>query len=126
MPMIDWDAVTEEATALLVEMLQIDTTNPPGNECRACDWLVGVLRGQGLETQRYDAGNGRQSLRSIYHGDVSKRPLMLLSHSDVVPCEPEKWHEPPFGGVIRDGVVWGRGAMGDKGHAVMELMTLLL
>ncbi len=126
LPAIDWDAVTEEATKLLVEMIQIDTTNPPGNEHLACDWLEEVLRRNGLEAERYRPGQGRDSLRSVYRGDGSKRPLMLLSHSDVVPCEPEKWLEPPFAGVVRDGVVWGRGAMDDKGHAVMELMTLLL
>lgn len=125
-PHIDWDAVAAETTELLAQMIRIDTSNPPGNEYLACDWLEGILRREGFEPERYDPGGGRHSIRAVYRGDGSKRPLLLLSHSDVVPCEPEKWQEPPFAGVVRDGVLWGRGALDDKGLAVMGLVTLLV
>ena len=59
-------------------------------------------------------------------GDGSKRPLVLLNHIDVVPAEREYWQEDPFGGIVKDGVIWGRGALDMKSMAVMELMTLLL
>jgi len=122
----DWDAIAAEATATLQRLIQIDTSNPPGNEWQVCDYLEEVLHREGFETTRYRAGEGRDSIRAIYKGDGSKQPLMLLSHSDTVPCEPEKWGEPPFAGVIRDGVLWGRGALDDKGLVMMGLMTMLL
>jgi acetylornithine deacetylase/succinyl-diaminopimelate desuccinylase-like protein len=126
LPPIDWDAVADEATRLLADYLRIDTSNPPGNEYLACDWLEGVLRAEGFECERFDPGEGRHSLRAVYHGDGSKRPLILLNHTDVVPAEPDRWEEPPFGGVIRDGVLWGRGALDMKGLGVMMLVTILL
>ena len=125
-PLIDWDAISEETTRLLVEYLQIDTSNPPGNEYLACDWLEAILAAEGFACQRFDPGEGRHSLRTVYAGDGSKRPMILLNHSDVVPCEPERWQEPPFAGVVKDGVIWGRGALDMKGLAVMQLITLLL
>lgn len=125
-PAIDWDAMTEEATRLLVDYIRIDTSNPPGNEYLACDWLEGLLAAEGFTCERYDPGEGRHSLRAIYAGDGSKRPLILLSHSDVVPCEPDKWQQPPFAGVVKDGVIWGRGALDMKGLGVMMLVAFLL
>lgn len=125
-PDLDWDTLTEEATQLLVDFLRIDTSNPPGNEYLACNWLQEVLEKEGFSTERFDPGEGRHSLRSVYKGDGSKRPLLLLQHTDVVPCEPEKWLEPPFAGVVKDGVIWGRGTLDMKGLGVMMLLTYLL
>ncbi len=125
-PAIDWDAIAAETVDLLAQYIRIDTSNPPGNEYLACDWLEVILHHEGFETERYDPGEGRHSIRAIYRGDGSKRPLMLLHHSDVVPCEPAKWQQQPFAGAIVDGVLWGRGALDDKGLGAMGLMTLLL
>ena len=125
-PKLDWDAITEEATRLLVDFIRIDTSNPPGNEYLACDWLEKLLTAEGFTTDRYDPGAGRHSLRAIYKGDGSRRPLILLNHTDVVPCEPEKWLEPPFAGAIKDGIIWGRGTLDMKGLGVMMLVTFLL
>jgi acetylornithine deacetylase/succinyl-diaminopimelate desuccinylase-like protein len=126
LPAIDWDAVTAETTALLADYIRLETYNPPGNEYLACDWLEAILRREGIASERYDAGGGRHSLRAIYRGDGAKRPLMLLHHSDTVPVEPAHWDRPPFAGLIEDGVLWGRGALDDKGLGAMGLMVLLL
>lgn len=125
-PDLDWDALTEEATRLLVDFIRIDTSNPPGNEYLACNWLQDILEKEGFTTERFDPGEGRHSLRSVYKGDGSKRPLLLLQHTDVVPCEPDKWLEPPFAGVVKDGVIWGRGTLDMKGLGVMMLLAFLL
>lgn len=125
-PAVDWDATAAEATELLAAAIRIDTSNPPGNEYLFCDWLEQVLRDEGFQPARFDPGDGRHSIRASYAGDGSKRPILLLSHCDVVPCEPARWRHPPFAGVIEDGVLWGRGALDDKGLAVMGLVTLLL
>jgi acetylornithine deacetylase/succinyl-diaminopimelate desuccinylase-like protein len=125
-PAIDWKAVTEEATDLLSRYVTVDTSNPPGNEEAAALFLADILRREGLEAHLYQAAPDRANLSARLPGDGSKRPLILLNHTDVVPAEPPFWQEPPFAGTIRDGVIWGRGALDMKGMAVMELMTFLL
>lgn len=129
--MIDWDAVTREATDLLSRYLAIDTTNPPGNEERAVRFLEEILRREGIDDiTLYDASDeqsrGRLSMRAVLRGDGSARPLVLLNHTDVVPVERDGWDEEPFAGIVKDGVIWGRGALDMKGMGIMELMATLL
>lgn len=130
-PRIDWDEVTSEATDLLSRYIRIDTSNPPGREEAACRFLAEILRAEGIDAiDLYDASDsehpGRMNLRARLQGDGSKRPFVLLNHTDVVPVEPQYWEAPPFGGLVRDGYVWGRGALDMKSLAVMELMAFLL
>jgi acetylornithine deacetylase/succinyl-diaminopimelate desuccinylase-like protein len=123
---IDWDAVTDEATALLAEFIAIDTSNPPGNEAAACDMLGTVLRREGISYDLYETGPGRQNLVARLPGDGSDGPVILLNHTDVVPVERQFWTVEPFAGEVRDGYVWGRGALDMKGMGIMELMAVLL
>jgi acetylornithine deacetylase/succinyl-diaminopimelate desuccinylase-like protein len=130
-PDIDWDDVTREATDILSRYLQIDTTNPPGNEAPAAQFLAGLLRAEGIDDITfYDASDahtpGRLNMRAVLPGDGSKRPLVLLNHTDVVPVEREGWQEEPFAGLVKDGVIWGRGALDMKGMGVMELIAVFL
>ncbi len=128
---IDWDVVAKEATALLSEYVRIDTTNPPGNESLACNWLATLLDAEGITSHRFDpaaqAGAQRANLLATIPGDGSRGgPLVLLHHTDVVPTEREHWAEDPFAGTVRDKHIWGRGTIDMKGMAVMELLVLLL
>lgn len=128
---VDWDRVTAEATELLSRYIQIDTSNPPGNEEAACRFLESVLRSEGIDAiDLYDASDsrsqGRMNLRARLPGDGSKRPLILLNHTDVVPVEAQYWQVPPFSGAVADGYIWGRGALDMKSLAIMELMAFLL
>lgn len=125
-PRIDWDAAFEEALATLRAYLRIDTSNPPGGERAACDFLGGILEREGVPFELYDAGDDRVSLRAALRGNGARPPLLLLNHTDVVPVEREYWDEDPFGGAVRDGEVWGRGALDMKGLGVAELTALLL
>ena len=125
-PAINWDEAAGEATALLSEFIAVDTSNPPGNEEAACAFLGGVLRREGLEYELYETGPGRVSLVSRLSGDGSAGALILLNHTDVVPVEREFWTAEPFGGEVRDGYVWGRGALDMKGMGIFELMAVLL
>jgi acetylornithine deacetylase/succinyl-diaminopimelate desuccinylase-like protein len=125
--MIDWDAVHEEAIDLLSRYIQVDTSNPPGRERAACEFLGAVLTAEGVDYQLYDAGGeDRVSLRAVLKGDGSARPLMLLNHTDVVPVERQYWDVDPFGGIVKDGCIWGRGALDMKGLGVAELLAFLL
>ena len=125
-PRIDWDAVTDEAVALLAELIAVDTSNPPGNEEAACAMLGAVLRRENIPYDLYETGPGRVSLVARLRGDASEAPLILLNHTDVVPVERQYWTVEPFAGEVRDGYVWGRGALDMKGMGIMELMSVLL
>src|SRR5215216_1167289 len=125
-PEVNWEDAAAEATALLSEFIAVDTSNPPGNEEAACSLLGAVLRREGLEYELYESGPGRVSLRAVLAGDGSAGPLILLNHTDVVPVEREYWTAEPFGGEVRDGYVWGRGALDMKGMGIFELMAVLL
>ncbi|MGA2284955.1 MAG: M20/M25/M40 family metallo-hydrolase [Dehalococcoidia bacterium] len=125
-PTIDWNDVTREATDLLCRYIAIDTSNPPGNERAGAGFLAGVLQADGIASERYASEPERANLAARLHGDGSKRPLVLLNHIDVVPAERDFWQVDPYAGVVKDGVIWGRGALDMKSMSVMELMTLLL
>ena len=122
---IDWDAAFDEAVETLTRYLRIDTSNPPGRERAACDFLGEILAAEGIPFTLYDPGDDRVSLRAVLPGDGSARPLMLLNHTDVVPVQREYWDEDPFSGLIRNSEIWGRGALDMKGLGVAQLMTFL-
>src|SRR5438034_7717413 len=122
----EWKALGDEATALLSQYLRINTTNPPGNEIAAARWLADVLRRDGIEARIFEPAPGKANLYARLSGDGSARPLILLNHMDVVLASREYWTVDPFSGVIKDGYVWGRGALDMKGEAVAQLMTMLI
>jgi acetylornithine deacetylase/succinyl-diaminopimelate desuccinylase-like protein len=122
----DWNALGDEATALLSQYLRINTTNPPGNEVVAARWLAAVLRREGIEARIFEPAPGKANLYARLAGDGSARPVILLNHMDVVLASPEFWTVDPFSGVIKDGYVWGRGALDMKGEGIAQLMTMLI
>lgn len=125
---IDWSDVAQQATSLLSDYIRINTTNPPGGEEAGAIFLREALRREGIESTLYDAGDGRVSMsaRLPAAGARGLKPIVLLSHIDVVPVEPEHWDVDPFSGAVIDGVIWGRGAIDMKGMGIMELMCMLL
>jgi acetylornithine deacetylase/succinyl-diaminopimelate desuccinylase-like protein len=122
----DWKALGDEATALLSQYIRINTTNPPGNEMAAARWLAAVLRRDGIDSRIFEPAPGKANLYARLPGDGSARPIILLNHMDVVLASPQYWTVDPFGGVVKDGYVWGRGALDMKGEAIAQLMTLLV
>jgi len=123
---IDWSKVRAEAVQLLQELIRIDTTNPPGNERAAALHIQKLLEAEGIETKVLDLSLGRANLYARIKGDGSRRPLILLSHTDVVMAEPGRWSVPPFSGEIRDGFVYGRGASDMKGTAAVHVTLMRL
>jgi acetylornithine deacetylase/succinyl-diaminopimelate desuccinylase-like protein len=119
-----------QGTAGVLEHLQalirIDSSNPPGNELKVAQYLDRVLRADGIETWLDEPAPGRGSLIARIPGDGSERPLLLMAHMDVVGVEASKWSVPPFGGEVRDGYVYGRGAIDDKGMLASLLQTMRL
>ncbi len=121
---IDWDAATEEATGLLREYLRIDTSNPPGNEAQATRFIGEILAAEDIPFETAESAPGRDNLFARL-GPASGG-VCLLNHTDVVPVERSFWDVDPFAGELRDGVIWGRGALDMKGMGILELMTFLL
>ena len=123
---VDWNAAGAEAVNRLQEMLRFDTTNPPGNELPLVRHLAGQLEEEGLSPRIIESATDRGNLVVRLEGDGSERPVLLLSHLDVVPAEPEKWTHPPFAGEVAEGYVWGRGAIDSKLTGAVGLQVLLL
>src|SRR5436305_5643047 len=107
---IDWEQAGDEAVKYLCELLRIDTRNPPGNETLAAEYLRDVLQREGIESVIVGPEPHRGTLIARLRGDGSAPPLLLMSHTDVVPVEPEKWTHPPFAAEIAAGLIYGRGA----------------
>ncbi len=122
---IHWEEMQGKVTATLQDLIRIDTTNPPGNEIRVAEYIRRRLAQEGIDAILLEAVPGRGSVVARLHGDGSRRPLLLLGHSDVVTAEAAQWTHPPFGGYLVDGAVWGRGAVDMKGLLAVELEVFL-
>jgi acetylornithine deacetylase/succinyl-diaminopimelate desuccinylase-like protein len=121
----DWKSLEEEAVATLSRYIRVDTANPPGNEMRAAQFLREIFEKEGIETRIIESAPGRGNIFARLRGDGSKKALLLLHHMDVVPADGKHWKEPPFSGTIKDGEIWGRGALDNKGPGIAELTALL-
>ena len=108
-----------DAKRLCQQLLQIDTTNPPGNERPAAELIAGALREVGLQPELLDSAPMRTNLVVRHRGTGKRPPLLLTAHLDVVEADPTKWEQPPFSGKEHDGCLWGRGAIDMKNMAAM-------
>lgn len=119
------ETIEQEAVSLLNEYLRVDTTNPPGNEIKAAQFFKDIFDREGIEAQIIEAAPGRGNIYARLKGDGSKKAIVLMNHMDVVPADRRYWSVDPFGGVVKDGYVWGRGALDMKGMGIVELMAML-
>lgn len=125
---VDWPALQTEAVDILRQYLRIDTSNPPGNELETARFLKAILDREGIEATILDTaelGPGRANLYARLKGSGSKRAIALVQHMDVVPVTPAYWSVPPFSGDLKDGFIYGRGALDMKGEGVAHLMALI-
>jgi acetylornithine deacetylase/succinyl-diaminopimelate desuccinylase-like protein len=125
-PALDWDAARAETLQHLQRVIELNTVNPPGNEILVACYLEGVLSGAGIETRLFEPAPGRAVLVARLAGTGERKPVLLLAHMDVVGVEWEHWSVDPFAGVIKDGFLYGRGAIDDKGMLAVNLETMLL
>jgi acetylornithine deacetylase/succinyl-diaminopimelate desuccinylase-like protein len=115
----------DEAVKLLSQYIQIDTTNPPGNEDQAVQFFADIFDREKIKYKTYESKSQRKSIRAVLPGSGEKEAIILLNHMDVVPVNEDEWSFSPFGGEIRDGYIHGRGALDMKGLGIMELMAFL-
>ncbi len=123
---INWQEVGDETISRLRDLLRLDTRNPPGNEILAAEYLRSVLETEAISGEIVGPSSDRGTFIARLKGDGSAPPLLLMSHTDVVAVEPEKWTHSPFSGDIDDGFIYGRGALDMKHMVTMEAMTMLL
>ncbi|MCJ7423198.1 M20/M25/M40 family metallo-hydrolase [Candidatus Bathyarchaeota archaeon] len=118
--------IEEEVTEFLSGLIRINTTNPPGNEIAAAKYTAKALEKDGFKCELFESSPGRGSVVTRLRGTGEKPSLLLLSHLDVVAANPKEWSVDPFGGVVKDGFVWGRGALDMKGMTAVEVTTMRL
>src|SRR5438876_309204 len=121
----NWQTLNEECIRHLQALIRLDTSNPPGIEIIAARYIQQQLEAEGIPCEIAESAPGRANLRAVLRGDGTARPLLLMSHLDVVPAEPEFWTHPPFSGEIVDGYVWGRGATDMKQWTAWHLSIFL-
>ena len=125
-PSVNWETQKAELLQHYRDLIRIDTSSPPGNETRAVEYLKKVFDAEGIPTKTFAVDPSRANLVARIKGNGSKRPLLLMAHTDVVGVQREKWPVDPFGAVMKDGYVWGRGSNDDKDKLATNLMVMLL
>lgn len=121
------DAIRDEAIALTQGLIRIDTSNPPGNETPAAEYLRDFLEENGVECELVARDPKRANLVARIRGTGDGPSLALLGHTDVVPADPREWQRPPFSGEVDDdGYLWGRGAVDMKNETATRALTIAL
>lgn len=121
---VDLTTLENEAVQRLQEYLRVNTINPPGNESRAVQFFAEILGAEGIPFDTAESSPGRGNIWARLEGG-SEPALVLLHHSDVVPADEEYWDVPPLSGVIRDGYIYGRGALDTKAGGIIHLQAFL-
>lgn len=128
-PAINWKAQEPEILRHYSALVQIDSSNPPGNETAVVTYIKKVFDAEGIPSQVFALEPARANLvaripRNNPNG--SKRPILIMAHTDVVGVQREKWPVDPFGAIRKDGYIWGRGTVDDKDKLAANLMLMLL
>ena len=121
----DWSKVNDEAMRHFQALVQIDTTDPPGNETRVAEYVKKVLEAEGIPVTMAAKDPARANIIARLKGNGSKRPLLIMGHSDTVRVDPSKWTFPPFSATRQGGYVYGRGTLDDKSDLLAAMMTML-
>lgn len=115
----------DDVTRYLMDLLRIDSSNPPGNETRVAQYLKKVADATGISCELLGPDPSRLNFIARLKGSGGARPLLLIAHSDVVPVDRSQWTVDPFAATIKDGVIYGRGAEDDKSLLAAELAVLV-
>jgi acetylornithine deacetylase/succinyl-diaminopimelate desuccinylase-like protein len=122
----DWSRIEEETMRHFQAILRMDTSDPPGQEAPAVEYLKSVLEREGIEVKTFALDPKRPNLVARLRGTGAKRPVLIMGHTDVVNVDPAKWKHPPFSATREGGYVYGRGTVDDKDNVVAGLMVMLL
>jgi len=125
-PQPDGAAADAELIGHFQALVKLDTTDPPGGERPAVEYLKRVLTGAGIEFQEFAVEPNRPNLVARLKGNGQKRPLLLMGHTDTVNVDVSKWTFPPFSAARDSGYIYGRGTVDDKDNVAASLMVMLL
>jgi len=124
---VPWDKVEKETLEHFQALVRIDTSNPPGNETKAAEYLKKVFGKEGISAELLALDPNRANLVARIRGSGwFKKPILVMGHTDVVGVQKEKWSVDPFAAVRKDGYIWGRGTLDDKDNVTAGLMLMLL
>src|SRR5580700_11231893 len=123
---IDWSKIGEEGMRHFQSLVQIDSTGAPGTETRVAEYVKKVLEGEGIPVTLAAKDPARANVIARLKGNGSKRPLLIMGHSDTVQVDVAKWTFPPFSATRQGGYVYGRGTLDDKSDLMATMMTMLL
>jgi len=123
---VDWQKLQPEILEHYSNLIKLDTSNPPGNETLAAEYLKKVLDREGIPSNIWELEKGRGNLVARLKGNGSKQPLIVMGHIDVVGVQREKWTVDPFAAIRKNGFIYGRGAIDDKDKVTSALMTFLM
>ena len=123
---IDWPHYQDLAVDLMQKYLRINTSNPPGNEIEAAKWFKSLFDQNGIQSEIFEYKPRRANIIARLKGNGSKRPIILLSHMDVVTADASAWEVDPFSAEIKQGFIYGRGALDMKNEGLLHLMTMLI
>ncbi len=121
---VDWEKEKAEILQHYRALVQIDTQY--SNETKAVEYIKKVLDAEGIPSKTFALDPTRANLVARLKGNGSKRPLLILAHTDVVAVQKEKWPVDPFGAVMKDGYIWGRGSIDDKDKLTAMLISFIL
>ena len=123
---VDWTAIEAETMRHFQALVRMDTSDPPGGEKPAADYVKSVLEREGIPVEVYALEAHRPNVVARLKGSGRKRPLLIMGHTDVVNVDPKKWSHPPFGADRDGGFVYGRGTVDDKDNLTAALMVMLM
>ncbi len=123
---IDWSPYQDLAVDLMRQYLRVNTSNPPGNEIEAAKFFKAIFDKEGIQNEIFEYKPARANIIARLKGNGSKRPIILLSHMDVVTADPRAWRVDPFSAEIIDGSIYGRGALDMKSEGLLHLMTMII
>lgn len=124
--LVDWNEVGEESIGHIIELVRINTSNPPGNETEAANYIKAALAAEGIDSKMFALDPARANLVARIKGNGSKRPILIMGHTDVVGVQADRWTEDPFGGLRKDGWIYGRGTLDDKDNVTAGLMLMIM
>jgi acetylornithine deacetylase/succinyl-diaminopimelate desuccinylase-like protein len=122
----DWSKINDEAMRHFQALVQIDSSDPPGNETHVAEYVKKTLEADGIPVTMVAKDPARADIIARLKGNGSKRPLLIMGHSDVVRVDPAKWTFPPFSATRQGGYVYGRGTLDDKSDLLAAMMTMLM
>src|SRR5271166_4668837 len=122
----DWSKINDEAMRHFQALVQIDSTDPPGNETRVAEYVKKALEADGIPVMMVASDPARANIIARLKGNGSKKPLLIMGHSDTVRVDPAKWTFPPFSATRQAGYVYGRGTLDDKSDLLAAMMTMLM